>query len=635
MAVASERTERAATESEKTRTSKLKQGLYDVGAGLGNGFSNAFKGFTEFVEEVGIAIGDSAIHHSKQVFGDEYCEKITSKQVEAAGNIGLGVYKVGNVASFGLAGLMIDVVVEGAVISQLLLEFLQGPVLLMGRFEMTQVPQRPQEYLAVLRPWSLAFYLTGDQFTGKPVKIVPTSMLDTLPLLRLRKDGDTDDATVGELDTVGHGFGIGTESGIELQSQPLPSAPPSEAEHSIGSQSSADVTEGLSPPNVEGVVDSDLAETLGPSALPPPPPPQPAATAAATAAAAASATLSGASIPHVPMRSSILTRIKGGKRSHIEICTVDCSVYLLYPPADDLQLWYEELKQACARVESIEKKKSGAVELALARRLRLLPRKFGVSIEVHQLIVQSEEEGATSSSSMAEGGRRRLSSGDAVSTTTAISSATGRDSDCVGAIPVADSALESMPPSDAPAPTPTVPAPSAGAPSLMRRMADSARNATLTAAKVRVTLVGRGSLRPTGEDRWLSEVPLISGGSGTSERMFASWLRTGGTLPFADSNTSANCQPKNGTNAPLINFVELGQSCCVSPEEIESILVTVRVNSVINGYGELGRVAIDLSSILCEEGDPPSEQFLSLKVRRKKSLRVVGTITLTAKTWAL
>jgi len=298
---------------------------------------------------------------------------------------------------------------------------------------------------------------------------------------------------------------------------------------------------------------------------------------------------------------------------------------LLYPPADDLQLWYEELKQACARVESIEKKKSGAVELALARRLRLLPRKFGVSIEVHQLIVQSEEEGTTSSS-MAEGGRRRLSSGDAVSTTSAISSGTGRDSDCVGAVPVpvVDSALVSMPPSDAPAPTPAVAAPAPGAPSLMRRMADSARNATLTAAKVRVTLVGRGSLRPTGEDRWLSEVPLISGGSGTSERMFASWLRTGGTLPFADSNTSG--QP---------NSVELGQSCCVSPEEIESILVTVRVNSVINGYGELGRVAIDLSSILCEEGDPPSEQFLSLKVRRKKSLRVVGTITLTVKTWAL
>jgi hypothetical protein len=115
--------------------------------------------------------------------------------------------------------------------------------------------------------------------------------------------------------------------------------------------------------------------------------------------------------------------------------------------------------------------------------------------------------------------------------------------------------------------------------------------------------------------------------------MFASWLRTGGTLPFADSNISS--QPKNGTNAPLINSVELGQSCCVSPEEIESILVTVRVNSVINGYGELGRVAIDLSSVLCEEGDPPREQFLSLKVRRKKSFRVVGTITLTVKTWAL
>ena len=97
VAAASERTERLAETrpSEKTRASKIKQGLYDVGAGLGNGFSNAFKGITEFVEEVGVAIGDSATHHSRHVFGDEYCEKITSKQVEAAGNIGLGVYKMG------------------------------------------------------------------------------------------------------------------------------------------------------------------------------------------------------------------------------------------------------------------------------------------------------------------------------------------------------------------------------------------------------------------------------------------------------------------------------------------------------------------------------------------------------------
>lgn len=68
------------------------------------------------------------------------------------------MYKVGNVASFGVAGLMVDVVVEGAVLSQLLHEFLVGPVILMGTFAMSQVPQKPQTYLVVLRPFSVAFY---------------------------------------------------------------------------------------------------------------------------------------------------------------------------------------------------------------------------------------------------------------------------------------------------------------------------------------------------------------------------------------------------------------------------------------------------------------------------------------------
>lgn len=96
---------------------------------------------TEFVEEVGVAISDTAMCHSEKVYGPEYAERITRQEVEAAGHIGLGMYKVGNVASFGLAGLMVDVVVEGAVISQLLHEFLVGPVILMGTFMMTQVCQ--------------------------------------------------------------------------------------------------------------------------------------------------------------------------------------------------------------------------------------------------------------------------------------------------------------------------------------------------------------------------------------------------------------------------------------------------------------------------------------------------------------
>jgi len=313
-------------------------------------------------------------------------------------------------------------------------------------------------------------------------------------------------------------------------------------------------------------------------------------------------------------RSSLLRRIKGGHRSHIEICTVDCSVYLLYPPPEDLQLWYEELKLASARVESVEKKKSGSVELALCRRLRALPRQFSVRVQVHQLIVQSEE----------EPGRSRRGSEEAVFDAASASATAAADA-----------------PAPAPAPAPASSAPAA--PSLMRRMADSARNATLTAAKIRVTPVGRGTLRATEEERWVSEVPLISGGSsGASERMFASWQGAGGALPTfeAPAATSASAPAGAGTAlgggkaVALVSSVELGQSCCVSPDEIESVLLTAKVNSVINGYGELGRVSVDLASLLSEDGSP-REDMHQLKLRRKRSGRVVGSVLVTIKTWKI
>lgn len=506
VAAGAERNETSELNSSSTRSSALKRGMYDTAAGLGNGLANAFKGVTEFVEEVGKGIGDSALHHSKEVYGTDYCEKITTKQVEAAGHIGLGMYKVGNVASFGIAGLMVDVIVEGTVISQLLLEFLQGPILLMGRFLMTQIPQQPKEYLVVLRPWSLAFYSKSDQIASKPDKIIPTSMLDTLPLLRVRKEV----SEINELDTAGHGF----ESGIEHSS-------------TNSNQSSTSLTGEQREADMGTTTIGDNYVTQA----------------------------------HKP---SLMTRMKGGNRSHIEICTVDCSVYLLYPPSEDLQIWHEELKAASVRVETVEKKRSGALELALARRLRIIPKNFIIDVHIHQLIVQSEEEDVS--------------------------------------------------PGDETAPK---------APSLMRRMADTARNSTLTAAKVKVAPVGKDDVKLSCEEKFTSEVPLISG---SNETMFASFLDNAVNLPFSTSSASSDSIPPK---APFISSLSLGHDYCISPDEIDSILITARVSSIVHGYIELGRASVNLASLL---GETEHEEFFTLKLRRKKSNRVVGTLTCSIKT---
>ena len=166
---------------------QLKQGFFDTASGLGNGLANVFKGITEGLSEIGEAIGDTAISHSKQVYGEEYAEKITKAYVSAASEIGLGAYKVGNVAAFGLTGLLIDGIVEGSMLSLALYDFLVGPVLLAEYMDMIAMPATiPTRYFVVLRPWSLSFYEKMDHFAKKPFKIIPTSMLDTMPKIRTR-----------------------------------------------------------------------------------------------------------------------------------------------------------------------------------------------------------------------------------------------------------------------------------------------------------------------------------------------------------------------------------------------------------------------------------------------------------------
>lgn len=107
---------------------------------------------TEALSEIGGAVGDATMHHSTAKNGEEYADKVTKVYVKAAGEIGLAGYKIGNIASFGVAGLMLDAVVEGATFLIGLYEYLVGPVLLQGYMHMTMAPSTvPIMYFVVLR----------------------------------------------------------------------------------------------------------------------------------------------------------------------------------------------------------------------------------------------------------------------------------------------------------------------------------------------------------------------------------------------------------------------------------------------------------------------------------------------------
>lgn len=163
------------------------QVVMDTVGGVGNGLASVCKGITEAMGEVGEAIGDSAMHHSTVKNGETYAENITKCYVDAASDVGLGMYKVANVASFGLHGIVLDALVEGTVLLVALYDFLIGPVLLQGYMDMVQAPlTTPRRFFVVLRPWSIACYKTAADFCKKPYKIIPTAMLDTIPRLRVR-----------------------------------------------------------------------------------------------------------------------------------------------------------------------------------------------------------------------------------------------------------------------------------------------------------------------------------------------------------------------------------------------------------------------------------------------------------------
>jgi hypothetical protein len=376
-----------------------KKVMLDTIGGLGNAVASVAKGITEALSEVGSAIGDSTLHHSRVMYGEDYVQQVTKHYVDAWAEVGLAGYKAANVASFGLYGIVLDAIVEGTTLMVCLYDFLVGPVIIQDYITIVQPPFTTSERVyAVLRPWSISFYKNASDFTGKPFKIIPTAMLDTIPKLRVRNDGF-------------HEY-MRFEAAVEYMASYKSQTRSDRDVNNLFGQSSVS-EENLAKNVVDGVEDDDdiipawdTEEITGDDR----------GFELGTYKRAGSAT-SNSFDPASPISSltdqdsllrysqqrsnntatynklkpkkktTILNSLLGGEKTHIELSTVDCSTYLLYPPHKELMLWFAELKSASERVETIKKRKSGADEIAVSRRLKMLPRNNRVYIRFLKLVI--------------------------------------------------------------------------------------------------------------------------------------------------------------------------------------------------------------------------------------------------------
>lgn len=326
-----------ATNSTSSSSSRV---LQDTFGGLFNAGISSFKGFTEFVSEIGVSIGDAALHHAETIHGKEYAEAVTKHYVDAAGEIGLGMYKVINVAGFGPIGLALDVVAEGATFLLCLSDYLVGPIIIQGYMDMIQYPLlTPERYFVVLRPWSLSFYKHARDVKSRPFKMVITGMLDTMP--KLRNYPKTNPSNIAT-SSVSNEFNEEKENDFE----------PNEETPML--------------PEEDRVPERDSIHEV---------------------------------------RNEFLEKLRGGDRPHIEICTVDCSTFAIYPNEEQdvndvdgsIITWFHYLREASFRVETVAKYKSGAEDIALEQRLMKIPKKSFLCanmkcavIDIHHLGLRDE-----------------------------------------------------------------------------------------------------------------------------------------------------------------------------------------------------------------------------------------------------
>jgi hypothetical protein len=173
-------------------------------------------GLLQGLVEVGNAVGETVYERAKAKYGEDYANRVTRQYISAGTESARATFKTASVALMGLDGFVVGMAIEGVDYAVNLDDYLLGPVILQGYMEIKQAPAlKATTYFTVLRPWSLTFYTTSQEFAYKPKMLIATSNLDTMPHLR-RKNTAT--ATAMSTSTSGGGgsSGVYTSAHIEF-----------------------------------------------------------------------------------------------------------------------------------------------------------------------------------------------------------------------------------------------------------------------------------------------------------------------------------------------------------------------------------------------------------------------------------
>ena len=265
---------------------------------------------------------------------------------------------------------------------------------------------------------------------------------------------------------------------------------------------------------------------------------------------------------------------------------MDCSTYLLYPPSKaDLDQWHQELRAAAVRVETVEKRKSGAEELAMRRRLALLPRTRLVTVTLVRVLVSPDEDRADADAA-------HTAAPTPAPTPTQTPTPTQATSALPSAADAASLSAIQTAPVDSKGGLACHPPTTGGGSKLS--LADRIRNSALRTCFVRVR--SHAAEGTTAEEVVTDKAPLVARDAGHG--LAAAWA---GTLDGGGPGFTAAF----GAELSLL--------------ECDRLSLTVRAETVVGQSIELGRCSVPLEDVDFQAPDAPplqAERWLDVRGKR-------------------
>ncbi|CEL92444.1 unnamed protein product [Vitrella brassicaformis CCMP3155] len=153
--------------------------LAEVVSSVGIAYVHVMRNVDMGVKNVVESIQDAALHHSKEVYGEDWTNEVTKRHVEALDRWGMGVYHGLYAYQMGLTDVAMYMAAEVGDQGINRIGYLSGPVLMQGYLLLASPPLRPdfQKRWVVVRPWSICFYESSSHLARRPLYTIPTGNL--------------------------------------------------------------------------------------------------------------------------------------------------------------------------------------------------------------------------------------------------------------------------------------------------------------------------------------------------------------------------------------------------------------------------------------------------------------------------